>query len=284
VVLYFSAQRKLKSDSKEENDWIYFKEHIQIEGYLHTLIGFFAAILTLVEIPGVNETPELSSIAFPIGTALLTSIAGWFLGNELTKYRIENEDKLSKAVDKLTENIDILANSMSNLTDEVLLTKVKYEKITREYVGIMTNLFTVQKNVIDSYNNSLNEIRGVNEKANKEIQNSLREISQNLNYIFVVTKEKLQVFIKNTDEEFGSELKKTNDLLTTFHSEINTYNRKIIETAQFNENTSAETKRQLVKLNEVLSNSMSAFEIKMSSLLLSIDVKIQELIDKSKKL
>lgn len=51
---------------------------IQMAGYLHTLIGVTSAIFAITS--GIST---VSLFVIPIGSALLTSIIGWFLGGEI---------------------------------------------------------------------------------------------------------------------------------------------------------------------------------------------------------
>lgn len=53
---------------------------VQTAGYLHTLIGFAAALLL---VHGAGSGFELGTILPPLGSALGTSIIGWFFGGEI---------------------------------------------------------------------------------------------------------------------------------------------------------------------------------------------------------
>lgn len=60
-------------------------ERIQTAGYLFTLVGFTAVLLMLPQLTGPQGSSEgvLQAAFGPLGTALATSILGWFLGGEV---------------------------------------------------------------------------------------------------------------------------------------------------------------------------------------------------------
>lgn len=57
-------------------------EKVQTAGYLHTLNGFSAALLLLTLGPD-GASLDLRAFLAPLGSALLTSVIGWFVGGEI---------------------------------------------------------------------------------------------------------------------------------------------------------------------------------------------------------
>ncbi|MEO0946620.1 MAG: hypothetical protein AAFY11_00445 [Cyanobacteria bacterium J06641_5] len=64
-------------------------ERVQTAGYLHTLIGFAAALLSLE-----RGDVELTAVLYPLGSALSTSIIGWLLGGEIASLGVSAERRL----------------------------------------------------------------------------------------------------------------------------------------------------------------------------------------------
>lgn len=85
-------------------------DRIQTAGYLHTLIGFSAAIVNLESAAGSGG---FSDILYPLGSALSTSIVGWLLGGEISSMGADYEkvfvrsefDKLAYELATVSENL-----------------------------------------------------------------------------------------------------------------------------------------------------------------------------------
>ena len=75
-----------------------FKAGMQVEnaGYLHTLIGFMMAVLEIRQ-----DQFEIENIAFPIATALVTSILGWLFGGQIKARAQEEAPSLEKATEQI---------------------------------------------------------------------------------------------------------------------------------------------------------------------------------------
>lgn len=64
-------------------------ERVQTAGYLHTLIGFAAALVSLE-----RGDVELTAVLYPLGSALSTSIIGWLLGGEIASLGVNAERRV----------------------------------------------------------------------------------------------------------------------------------------------------------------------------------------------
>ena len=81
---------------------------VQTSGYLHTLIGFSAALFQL--------DPEnlLETIVVPLSYALFTSIVGWCLGGELVnEFHEQSGDPITNESEKLAQEFRNFADSLT---------------------------------------------------------------------------------------------------------------------------------------------------------------------------
>ncbi len=201
----------------------FYKDYIQLAGYIQTLIGFFIAILSLVPITQENisdsfekldiSPPDLTLVAFPIGMALITSIFGWAFGSLIATPDNEYDDNLNKSVKTLKESLD-------ELTKEVLLTKVKYEKSTETFVTNSSRLYKKQEQVITQYNASLETLRQTNKDYTQEVKATLNDIKKDLRaYQEIYEKAILELTQKilSLYEESQKEIK---EKITEYYSEL----------------------------------------------------------------
>lgn len=101
----------------ERTYYVHAGGQVQTAGYLHTLIGFGAALLVFD--PGGAAGPgqlNLTEVLYPIGSALLTSILGWFFGGEIVG-RDAREEPEVVARDQLLDLVDHLESFMERARD-----------------------------------------------------------------------------------------------------------------------------------------------------------------------
>ncbi|MEM7573122.1 MAG: hypothetical protein AAF433_09490 [Bacteroidota bacterium] len=168
IILYFLAKRGLKRFESQKGLHDRFllscKEQIQLTGYLLTLIGFFTAILSLGF--GVSE---LTSIAFPIALALVTSIVGWYFGNQLRHARLPTPDIITP-MQQLEENLLEFNTLLGTLKD-------KYELATNAFVTTATaqqEKFSLShNNLVTALNTAKDAYTGSHEKYTAEIDRQI---------------------------------------------------------------------------------------------------------------
>lgn len=97
---------------------------IQTAGYLHTLIGFAAALL-LIDSP----TFSLPSLISPLGSAVFTSIIGWFAGGEIA------ERGSSRRESFIDTKMDAVAKEFEDFAVGVRRIHEKYITTLRETIG-----------------------------------------------------------------------------------------------------------------------------------------------------
>ncbi|KAB8153035.1 hypothetical protein EZY14_011690 [Kordia sp. TARA_039_SRF] len=184
ILMYIYAKVSIIFIKKKINDYkVFYKEYIQLEGYIQTLIGFFIAILSLVPLNLIDNNIEQSSpdfglVAFPIGIALITSILGWYFGSELAQP--EQNSKLNEVVDQLTIDVENLSTNINKLSNDVFNTKEKYDDSTKFYLENINDLLVKQKSSIEQYNDSLNMLKETNSSYTLEVSGTLNSIKNNL--------------------------------------------------------------------------------------------------------
>lgn len=180
---------------------------IQTAGYLHTLIGFSAALFTLKHAEfGLDMLPSL-------GSALVTSIIGWFLGGEieraysppdmsLTLLEIkENIEKFTggdnlsvayrnyvttinttaEAIEQASQNIKELSQTYRNELNRVdgYVTSISggFEQITKSVEELVTKMEDANQYLGQSFVDSVSEIEDKFSNMNVKLHNVIRELS-----------------------------------------------------------------------------------------------------------
>lgn len=91
---------------------------IQTAGYLHTLIGFAAALL-LINSP----TFSLPSLISPLGSAVFTSIIGWFVGGEIAERGSSGrENFIDTKMDAVAKEFEDFAVGIRRIHEKYLTT------------------------------------------------------------------------------------------------------------------------------------------------------------------
>ena len=108
---------------------------VQTAGYLHTLIGFSVALLLLQGTLG--DPPQrfnLSLILGPLGSALLTSILGWFLGGEIIRSSGE------VGIDPVRGELEALRIETARIVSELRGFADGVRRTHEDYLGTVTSL------------------------------------------------------------------------------------------------------------------------------------------------
>ncbi|WP_430412743.1 hypothetical protein [Kordia sp.] len=249
LILFFYAKQKLKkADSNKDNLRIFYKEYIQLEGYIQTLIGFFIAILSLVPIANSDTTPEFGLVAFPIGMSLVTSIMGWYFGSDIAPPI--NSHKITETLDLLNFTTKKLNDDIKLLSIEILDTKNKYENTTQTFVTNINGLLKNQQDSIIEYNKTLILLKATNADYKNQVVNTLEDIKKSLLNHKDMYLESLKSLTKSTQEiqnksqsdqlsqfkkfteNLEEELKKSNNDLNTYFENLLNYNELIISNSK----------------------------------------------------
>lgn len=163
--------------------FVHAGEQVQTAGYLHTLIGFGAALLVFE--PGSTARPgdlQLTQVLHPIGSALLTSILGWFFGGEIIGR--ESDDEIERASrDQLAD----LLNDLEAFTSEANERHAAYLDTLDAIVDSQETLRTRQQKVLE-------DATGLGESVNEslsELDDTTRSVHQHLDAISTALDESL---------------------------------------------------------------------------------------------
>lgn len=173
-------------------------EKVQTAGYLHTLIGFSATLLLMN-----SESAGFATVLQPLGSALLTSVFGWFLGGQIVgrgaydvPKTIESEServaavlkitsaslgKLNKrqeaVIKKATEVAEQLSNKLAGqFLDQVKKLGTSIQDINQGFAGAAT---AVRETLGESFQNDMRTIKEFSSSIVQEMQ-GIEEASRNI--------------------------------------------------------------------------------------------------------
>ncbi len=168
-------------------------ENIQTAGYLHTLIGFSAAIIALRE--DGQKGFEIGRMLIPLASALSTSIIGWFIGSEIERWgtsediqtrlvEVEEElklftrkfriaygiyiDTINDSAQKFHEIHANYAESVDNSMNKILEFSQMYENLREDQVGTLEKMKIIADDVTESFGQISNSVK----MLNKTMQNT----------------------------------------------------------------------------------------------------------------
>ena len=165
---------------------------IQTAGYLHTLIGFAAALILL----SPEKEATLNNVLAPLGSAVGTSIIGWFVGGELVEREpVRHEDFIDYKMDAVAkelegfataihevhkEYVDALKEAVSQLEREIDTLR-KAKTISSEIGGMLvpfsSSIESLLRNLREIESKSLEAKNGIAETAMaaKDVAKYLKE-------------------------------------------------------------------------------------------------------------
>lgn len=198
---------------------------IQTAGYLHTLIGFIVAVIRLQK-GGI----ELEQIFMPIGSALSTSLLGWWLGGIITDSDASSSElKIKTEAEKLAAELSGFSAIIRDIQERYIKTlndaSDKIEDVTKKQASmylsadktvnqLKANSEKIVKNlldVIDPVENAVSSISGTLQTTSKDVEtymgtgfsNTLRNIN--------VQFEQLSTDMKKADDSIQSVAKYLNE-------------------------------------------------------------------------
>lgn len=197
LCLLFLIARSSLGEMSNNHLVMYYKDHIQTYGYLLTLIGFLNAILGLMQLDSgsAETTISLNTIAFPIALAIVTSILGWGLGNELIKF-LNRNDQLEHSINKLQKNI-------SSLADEVLIIKSKYQTSSNKFISTFNDLAADQTDILKQFNESKGQLKVLNRELVVLNKDTISNISSELDQLTAFYKQKIGTLLNETNESLA---------------------------------------------------------------------------------
>lgn len=135
---------------------------IQTAGYLHTLIGFTAALLNISQINA--EQFSFIPLLAPLGSALITSILGWFVGGELgAQPTVSSATAIQTDISMVQENLRLFAT-------EITAIHHSYIQSVRQTADEMTSLHQRYQQLHDQQHDALQDAQEVATKLHKQLE------------------------------------------------------------------------------------------------------------------
>lgn len=88
---------------------------VQSAGYLHTLIGFSSAVITLGQ-----GSLDISALSVPLSSALVTSLIGWWAGGEISARGEAENPSLEKATQQIVQTLESYSNRLLSVQEKHL--------------------------------------------------------------------------------------------------------------------------------------------------------------------
>ncbi len=196
---------------------IYAGERIQTAGYLHTLIGFCVAIMLLSkDNVGIESTETWLA---PMGSALITSILGWFCGGEIA---YKEDDSLDKAIKKIETAFDNLQTRQEEAFDNLQTRQEEafknlqntIAKMLKSYLIQLAKVFTRQnKNTDEKIENLVIKLQENNESIIERF-NQLNSIVKDESDTLQETFGQLNKAIKNESKSVPQSLEQLSSVIS----------------------------------------------------------------------
>lgn len=186
---------------------------VQTAGYLHTLVGFTAALFQL------NPNDLLNSIIGPLSYALLTSVFGWLFGGELVN---DSQEEESIGVEKEAKKV---SQELRSFADEMAVIHRKYlERIENSSQGFEENLAKVSaayERMFDSYSATLNRLNTKQNELLEQLSNSQGKFIQEQN---------------NSYESMNNAINQSISLSYSLHESVENFVNKLSDLSSLSDN------------------------------------------------
>ena len=148
-------------------------DKIQTAGYLHTLIGFTAALVRLDP-----DSFNLISILVPLASALMTSIIGWFLGGEIeSRFASATPDPIRLGAEKLTAEFENFASAVRHVHEEYVQI---IQQASEDYEGLkakQSQIVAESTQIADQLNQTFKTISQSAARVETDISKLAQELS-----------------------------------------------------------------------------------------------------------
>lgn len=148
-------------------------ERVQTAGYLHTLVGFAAALLSLE-----SGSVDLVGVLYPLGSALSTSIIGWLLGGEIVSLGTNAERRAMDAeYQRVARELAAFSEALHRVHDVYLST---IERATDAY----RDLHAQQVDLLQQHQQLQAKLVNDNEHHYSRLAETQGQMSDRLNAVF----------------------------------------------------------------------------------------------------
>ncbi|TPX27010.1 hypothetical protein ACRYJJ_00030 [Cylindrospermopsis raciborskii G7] len=165
---------------------------VQTAGYLHTLIGFSAALFQL--------DPEnlLETIVVPLSYALFTSIVGWCLGGELVNELHEQSG------DPITNESEKLAQEFRNFADSLTVIHRRYAQeisnASESFQDHLQRVAVAYERMLDTYEVQLNRLNTKHAELSSQLETSQQRFVDSQNRCYVQMESAIRRSIESSDQ------------------------------------------------------------------------------------
>lgn len=129
-------------------------ERIQTAGYLHTLIGFSA---TLSHVGA--DVFVMSEIMRPLGSALITSILGWFFGSEIASPSSRHTENTETRPGSLPSELGNFTEALGEAHKEYIATLKSCSEELRALVDMQKGVMAVTASSLREITESANNVK-----------------------------------------------------------------------------------------------------------------------------
>ena len=150
---------------------------IQTAGYLHTLIGFTAAMMSITTNPQDIEHFSMLPLLVPLGSALLTSILGWFAGGEI------GEPHSAATMHTLQSELEQGIQELQRFTGAITQTHHSYIETVRVMANEMKELHVISHQLYGDQEQSLQHAQQTAETVRQHLEpisGSVQQLSETL--------------------------------------------------------------------------------------------------------
>ena len=148
-------------------------ERVQTAGYLHTLIGFAAALLSLE-----RGDVELTAVLYPLGSALSTSIIGWLLGGEISSLGVQAE---RRALDSEYQQV---ARELAAFSEALRQVHGAYLSTVERTIDAYHDLHAQQVGLLQQHQQLQAKLIGDSEQAYSRLAETQGQLGDRLNALF----------------------------------------------------------------------------------------------------
>lgn len=181
---------------------------IQTAGYLHTLIGFAAALFKID--PGHFS---IAAIMIPLGSALSTSIIGWFAGGEIAERGGTLDDIAAKGeMEKLIDELKGFAAAVRQVHAEYIRAMRKAKQSFEKLHDSQNHLLESALAGIKKLNSKFAELKNTAEDMTRTIKAGSEAMQKNLGDDFIDAIETVKTNSRLAAEELGKTAESAKDV------------------------------------------------------------------------
>ena len=198
---------------------------VQSAGYLHTLIGFFSAIITLGQ-----GSFSISALSFPLASALLTSLIGWWAGGEISARGEAENPNLEEATQQIVQTLENYSNKLSSVQERHL------SRLEQDSDRLLTLQQTHARELEDQHKKHADRLLAFYKGYNSELVRLYEDISKSSSTIssefssFGTSLSKDKENIRNSLSGFDSII---DQQTRAFQSSLQSYNSASVEISNY---------------------------------------------------